>query len=296
MLTLYHHGSSVCAAKVRIVLAEKSLPWDGVYVDILRGDQFDPAYVKLNPKAVVPTLVHDGKVIVESTVICEYLDEVLSRSAAEARRPRASRRDAIVDQGGRRVSASGLRRDHLRKLPPAHHQAFAAGKIRRVSRKHAAGFCDRRLARTQKGNRASGYGRTTDRSDFPAVRQLSPKDGRRAGGSALACRQQLLARRHRRDAVREPARHAGHVRNVDRQATAAYGLVRADKIAVKLQAGACSTCVRPISPATSRHSARKVGRTQNACWRPRYRRERGETACRTCRDRHRWRDAGSDAP
>jgi glutathione S-transferase len=75
MITLYHHGSSVCAAKVRIVLAEKSLPWEDVYIDILRGDQFDPAYMKLNPKAVVPTLVHDGKVIVESSVIGEYLDE-----------------------------------------------------------------------------------------------------------------------------------------------------------------------------------------------------------------------------
>jgi glutathione S-transferase len=75
MITLYHHGSSVCAAKVRITLAEKLLPWEGVYLDILRGDQFDPNYVKLNPKAVVPTLVHDGKVILESSVICEYLDE-----------------------------------------------------------------------------------------------------------------------------------------------------------------------------------------------------------------------------
>jgi glutathione S-transferase len=75
MITLYHHGSSVCAAKVRLVLAEKSLSWDGIYVDILRGDQFDPAYMKLNPKAVVPTLVHDGKVIIESSVICEYLDD-----------------------------------------------------------------------------------------------------------------------------------------------------------------------------------------------------------------------------
>jgi glutathione S-transferase len=75
MITLYHHGSSVCAAKVRIVLAEKSLPWDGVYIDILRGDQFAPDYMKLNAKAVVPTLVHDGKVVIESTVIAEYLDE-----------------------------------------------------------------------------------------------------------------------------------------------------------------------------------------------------------------------------
>ncbi len=76
MLELYHHGSSVCAAKVRLVLAEKGLSWKGRYLDILKGDQFDPAYMKLNPKAVVPTLVHDGRVLTESTVICEYLDEV----------------------------------------------------------------------------------------------------------------------------------------------------------------------------------------------------------------------------
>jgi len=75
-LELYHHGSSVCAAKVRLVLEEKGLNWQGHYLDILAGEQFDPAYLKLNPKAVVPTLVHDGKVIRESTVICEYLDDV----------------------------------------------------------------------------------------------------------------------------------------------------------------------------------------------------------------------------
>jgi glutathione S-transferase len=76
MIELYHHGSSVCAAKVRMALAEKQLEWKGHYVDILKGDQFDASYVRLNPKAVVPTLIHDGKPIVESTVICEYLDEV----------------------------------------------------------------------------------------------------------------------------------------------------------------------------------------------------------------------------
>ena len=37
MLELYHHGSSVCAAKVRFVLAEKGLPWHGHYIDILAG-------------------------------------------------------------------------------------------------------------------------------------------------------------------------------------------------------------------------------------------------------------------
>jgi len=76
MLELYHHGSSVCAAKVRICLEEKGVPWKGHYIDILKGEQFDPAYMKLNPKAVVPTLVHDGFVVTDSTVICEYLEDV----------------------------------------------------------------------------------------------------------------------------------------------------------------------------------------------------------------------------
>lgn len=77
MFDLYHHGSSVCAAKVRFALAEKGVAWTGHYLDILAGDQFKPDFLKLNPKAVVPVLVHDGVVITESTVICEYIDEVV---------------------------------------------------------------------------------------------------------------------------------------------------------------------------------------------------------------------------
>ena len=42
MLELYHHGTSVCAAKPRIVLGEKSLEWTSHYIDILTGEQFTP--------------------------------------------------------------------------------------------------------------------------------------------------------------------------------------------------------------------------------------------------------------
>ena len=75
MLELYHHGSSACAAKVRFALAEKQLTWQGHYVDILAGEQFKPEFLAINPKAVVPVLVHDGEIVRESTVICEYLEE-----------------------------------------------------------------------------------------------------------------------------------------------------------------------------------------------------------------------------
>jgi glutathione S-transferase len=75
MIELYHHGSSVCAAKVRFALAEKHLDWNSHYIDILKGEQFDESYLKLNPKGVVPTLIHDQRIIPESTVICEYAEE-----------------------------------------------------------------------------------------------------------------------------------------------------------------------------------------------------------------------------
>lgn len=75
-LELYHNNMSVCAQKVRLVLAEKGV--EGVtkhHLNLRKGDQFEPAYLAMNPNGVVPTLVVDGRPIIESTLICEYLDE-----------------------------------------------------------------------------------------------------------------------------------------------------------------------------------------------------------------------------
>ena len=74
MLELYHSVNSVCAQKVRIALAEKGQEYRE-HLMTLRGDQFDPAYMKLNPNGVVPTLIHDGRTVIESSVILYYLDE-----------------------------------------------------------------------------------------------------------------------------------------------------------------------------------------------------------------------------
>lgn len=75
MLELHHNAASTCSQKVRLVLAEKGLDFESHEIDLVGGAQHDPAYVKLNPNHVVPTLVDDGAVLIESTLINEYLDD-----------------------------------------------------------------------------------------------------------------------------------------------------------------------------------------------------------------------------
>ncbi len=75
MLALYHNDMSLCAQKVRICLAEKELDWEDRHIALRSGEHQKDWYRKLNRRAVVPTLIDDDKVITESNVILEYLDE-----------------------------------------------------------------------------------------------------------------------------------------------------------------------------------------------------------------------------
>ena len=75
MLELYTHPMSPCSQKVRIVLAEKELDWEKRHVNLAEKENLLPAYLKLNPLGVVPTLVDDGKPVIESSIICEYLED-----------------------------------------------------------------------------------------------------------------------------------------------------------------------------------------------------------------------------
>jgi len=74
---LYHSAYSTCSQKVRIALAEKGLPFTSREIDFAREEQLAPEYLKLNPNGVVPTLVHDGQPVIDSSCILEYLDEVV---------------------------------------------------------------------------------------------------------------------------------------------------------------------------------------------------------------------------
>jgi glutathione S-transferase len=84
MLTLYHFGASICAQKVRLVLSEKGLPFD---VRDATGMLRDPEFLAMSPQGVVPVLVHDGRILIESRIICEYIEDAFPKPALLSRDP-----------------------------------------------------------------------------------------------------------------------------------------------------------------------------------------------------------------
>lgn len=82
MLELYHYDHSSAAQKIRIALAEKRLEWVSHHLDtsVAKREHFSPEYLKINPRGIVPTLVHDGLVIRESQVILEYLEDAFPQN------------------------------------------------------------------------------------------------------------------------------------------------------------------------------------------------------------------------
>ena len=78
---LYNAPQSTCSQRVRFVLNAKGQAFQETKLDLLAGDQLKPEYLALNPNGVVPTLDHDGSIVIDSTVIVEYLDEVVPNDA-----------------------------------------------------------------------------------------------------------------------------------------------------------------------------------------------------------------------
>jgi len=72
---LYHTARSNCSARVRLLLEEKELAWTNHHIDLGRKENISEEYFGINPKGVVPSLVHDGEVVVESNDILAYLEE-----------------------------------------------------------------------------------------------------------------------------------------------------------------------------------------------------------------------------
>jgi glutathione S-transferase len=81
MLELYDAEPAANSLKVLLAIKEKGVPFTSHFVNLHEFQQHEPWFVKINPNGQVPALVHDGKVVTESTVINEYLDEAFEGPA-----------------------------------------------------------------------------------------------------------------------------------------------------------------------------------------------------------------------
>jgi maleylacetoacetate isomerase len=75
-IQLYGFWRSIASFRVRVALRLKGLAFEETPIDILCGEQFEPAYVAVNAERVVPTFIHDGHSIFQSLAIIEYLDDI----------------------------------------------------------------------------------------------------------------------------------------------------------------------------------------------------------------------------
>ena len=73
---LYNAPQSTCSQRVRYSMHAKGLPFDERKLDLFAGDQLKPEYLAINPNGVVPALVHDGRPVIDSAVILEYLEDI----------------------------------------------------------------------------------------------------------------------------------------------------------------------------------------------------------------------------
>ena len=118
-----------------------------------RGDQYRPEYLKLNPNAVVPTLVHDGKVIIELTLIMEYLDETFPEILLMPSDPYArsqvrlwlKRVDELHVHCGTITAAVAFRRYFMRQSPDG-RDAYVARALDPVKRDRLQQIMDIGLA------------------------------------------------------------------------------------------------------------------------------------------------------
>lgn len=83
-LHLYHGGISNCSMRVRMTLIEKGLDWESHHLDLKKKENITDDYFGINPNGLVPTLIDNGVVHIESNDIIDYLDEAYAEPSLRA--------------------------------------------------------------------------------------------------------------------------------------------------------------------------------------------------------------------
>jgi len=84
-LHLYHGAISNCSMRVRMTLIEKGLVWESHHIDLLKKENITDEYFGINPNGLVPTLVDNGVVHIESNDIIDYLDDTYPEPSLRAK-------------------------------------------------------------------------------------------------------------------------------------------------------------------------------------------------------------------
>ncbi len=122
-LHLYHGAISNCSMRVRMTLIEKGLPWKSHHLDLKKKENISEDYFGINPNGLVPTLIDNGVVHIESNDIIDYLD-----SAYPVPTLRASDNEAMLEW--LRLSAS----IHVPAVKPYVYATMIARKVKKNRR------------------------------------------------------------------------------------------------------------------------------------------------------------------
>jgi glutathione S-transferase len=95
-IKLYHDVPSTNCDRVKIVLAEKGLAWEGIWVKLGKIEQKSPEHLKRNPYGKIPVIDDDGKLLFESCIINEYLDEKFPSPPLQPKDPYLRARGRIL--------------------------------------------------------------------------------------------------------------------------------------------------------------------------------------------------------
>ena len=137
MLELYHAGLTTCSKKSRLALREKGLAYQSHYLNLGKFEHHDPAYLKLNPNGIVPTLVHDGKIVIESGVINEYVDEVFPEKPLKPADPLGRARMRVFCKMADEYALPATRVPTWTRTKAASLQAMSAAEFDRVVKETA---------------------------------------------------------------------------------------------------------------------------------------------------------------
>lgn len=197
MLELYHAHISTCSQKVRLCLAEKGLEWTSHPIEFATGEHLKPAYLALNPNGVVPTLVDDGRPVIDSSVICEYLEEtapgagtaLMPRDAYARAKVRAWLRyiEEVPTAAIRVPSFNGLFLKGWRQMSGAMRERYIEATPLRKG--HYRRFGTDGFSKIRWTNPPSGYARQSSESTVPSQRVRGWRAPRFRSQTCASCRQ-----------------------------------------------------------------------------------------------------------